>query len=217
MQKLFSFLFLAFAGILLASCTTSDPSTPSSVQGDVLTPPSSMDGTFRAMSASSILEWQGSRVGSSHYGTIDIQNGQIVFSGGDLVEGEFIIDMTTINTTDLEGDSKKRLDDHLKNADFFDVENHPQAVLKVRSARPLSENLWAIEADLTIKGITHPITFEVESSYEGEDWILTGNFTIDRTLWEVRYGSGKFFEDLGDKMIRDEIAFDLKLVLRSGE
>ncbi len=147
--------------------------------------------------------WKGYKVTGSHEGTIDIESGFLTFEDDKLVGGEFVVDMTSINTTDLEGDYKGKLDGHLKSDDFFGVENHPKATLVFTKVEASGKNAYSVTGDLTIKGKTSPITF-VLSIYGNK---ATASLKVDRTTYDVRYGSTSFFDGLKDKAIYDE--FDL--------
>ena len=117
------------------------------------------------------------------------------------------MDMTSINTTDLEGDYKNKLDGHLKADDFFGVKNHQKATLVFTSVTK-NETNYAVVGDLTIKGITNKITFDLTVS----DNTATTTFQVDRTKFGIKYGSASFFDGLKDKAIYNE--FDLKVSLK---
>ena len=117
--------------------------------------------------------------------------------------------MTTINTTDLKaGQGKESLDNHLKAEDFFGVEKHKTANLVFKTISGKGKGLYSITADLTIKGITKPITFDI--TVVGNT--ATTTLKIDRTKYDIKYGSGSFFSDLGDKTISDEFELKVNLV-----
>lgn len=163
---------------------------------------------------SSTVKWTGSKAsGSSHSGTIDISRGKLVFDHGKLVGGEMIIDMNSIKNTDIKSEKKsQRLVDHLKNEDFFFVEKFPTAILKIVSAERKPDNMYKVAADLTIKEITNRITFSTHLTAKQNSFLATANIKIDRTKWDIKYGSGSFFENLGDRMILDDIEFDIFLL-----
>ena len=166
----------------------------------------------------STVKWTGSKVTSSHEGDIKIKSGKLILDHGKLVGGEFEIDMTTIVNTDIENqESRNNLEGHLKNKDFFGVENHPTSDLKITKVDALkivdqNGNNYAVVADLTIKGITHPIIFNANVKIKGAAFLAIAKIKIDRTKWGVEYNSGNFFKDLGDKLILDEIEFDVFLL-----
>ena len=129
--------------------------------------------------------------------------------GDKLVGGNFVVDMTTIQVTDLKaGKGKEKLEGHLKSTDFFGVEEHPTAKLTVKRAARTG-NTYTVTADLTVKNITNPITFDI--TRDGSQ--MTANVTIDRSKFDVRYGSGSFFDNLGDKTIYDDFDLTVNLTL----
>ena len=156
---------------------------------------------------SSSITWVGKKVTGKHMGTIDLKEGYFEMDGENITGGEFVIDMTSIACTDLEGDSKGQLEGHLKSDDFFGVENFPTAKLVITKAVK-EGNSYAVSGDLTIKETTEPVTFELEKAGD----TFTTTLTIDRSKYNVRYGSGSFFDNLGDKTIYDNftLAIDLK-------
>ena len=158
--------------------------------------------------AESKVTWKGYKVTGSHEGTINLQSGFLTFESEKLAGGEFVVDMTTLNTTDLEGKSKNSLDGHLKSDDFFGVTKYPTAKLIFTGVKATGKNKYEVTGDLTIKEKTHPITFDL-SIYGSK---ATGSLKIDRSKYDVRYGSGSFFDNLGDKTIYDE--FDLVVDLQ---
>ena len=147
--------------------------------------------------------WKGYKVTGSHEGTISIQSGFLSFNDSKLVGGEVVIDMTTLGSTDLQGEYKGKLDGHLKSDDFFGVEKHPTATLVFTNVTASGKNSYNVTGDLTIKGKTNPITFAI-SIYGNK---ATASLKVDRTKYDVRYGSTSFFDGLKDKAIYDE--FDL--------
>ncbi|MEN3324950.1 YceI family protein [Mariniflexile soesokkakense] len=153
--------------------------------------------------ASSKIVWKGYKVTGSHEGTIAIKSAFLTFEDEKLSGGEFVIDMTTISTTDLQGEYKGKLDGHLKSDDFFGVDTHPTAVLIFKDVHATGKNSYTVTGDLTIKGKTNPITFTI-SIYGSK---ATAALKVDRLKYDVRYASKSFFDGLKDKVIYDE--FDL--------
>ena len=163
----------------------------------------------RVNAENSTIKWIGSKVASSHEGTVNIQRGVLMIDHGTLVGGRFSIDMTSINNTDIESEEyRAKLNGHLKNKDFFNVEQFPLATIIITKAVKGDGNSYKILADLTIKGITHPVTFPANVAIDGLNFLATAKIKIDRTKWEIKYNSGNFFKDLGDKIILDEIVFE---------
>lgn len=149
------------------------------------------------------VTWKGYKVTGSHYGTVDIKSGELTFKGEELLGGYFVIDMTSIESHDLEGEYKGKLEGHLKSDDFFGVEKFPTAKLVFTNVEAAGKNAYKITADLTVKGKTESVTFDL-SVYGSK---ATANLKVDRSKFDVRYGSATFFDDLKDKTIYDE--FDL--------
>lgn len=149
------------------------------------------------------IVWKGHKVTGSHEGTIGIKSGFLSFDGSNLQGGEVIIDMTSINVTDLEGEYKGKLEGHLKSDDFFGVENNPTASLVLNKVKSTGKNSYEVGGDLSIKGKTEPISFNVKINGNK----ASASLKIDRTKFGIRYGSPSFFNDLQDKAIYDE--FDL--------
>lgn len=156
----------------------------------------------------STVEWTGEKVTGSHNGTIQLESGYLMMEDDKIVGGEFVMDMSTITVTDLTGENKGKLEGHLKSEDFFGVEKHPTAKLVITSAAAKGEGKFGIVGDLTIKNETHPITFDLVMNGDS----AKTNLTIDRSKYNVRYGSGSFFDNLGDKTIYDN--FDLAVNLK---
>ena len=151
----------------------------------------------------STVTWKAYKVTGSHTGTVDLNSGALMFDGNTLTGGEFEVDMSSLTATDLEGEYKDKLVGHLKSDDFFSVSSHPSSKLVFTGVKSTGKNSYEVTGDLTIKGITKPITFDL-SVYGSK---ATATMKVDRTEYDVRYGSDTFFDNLGDKTIYDE--FDL--------
>ena len=147
--------------------------------------------------------WKGYKVTGSHEGTISLKSGSLSFNEDKLTGGEFVMDMTTIITTDLTGEYKGKLEGHLKSDDFFSVEKNPTATMIVKKVEVSGKNSYKVIGDLIIKGIKNTVTFDL-SVYGNK---ANASLKIDRTKYDVRYGSTSFFDNLKDKAIYDE--FDL--------
>ncbi|MCF1192869.1 YceI family protein [Mangrovimonas sp. AS39] len=147
--------------------------------------------------------WKGYKVAGAHEGTIAVKSGNLEFNGEELVGGSFVMDMTSIGSTDLSGEYKDQLDGHLKSDDFFGVEKYPTSSLTFTEVTSTGKNSYEVTGDLTIKGTTHPITFDL-SVYGSK---ASASVKVDRSKYDVRYGSSSFFGNLKDKVIYDE--FDI--------
>lgn len=160
--------------------------------------------TYVMNTEASSVNWEAGKIipGGDHYGTVQLKEGSAVYVNNMLQSATAVLDMTTIAS------DSAWLDGHLKNEDFFDVENHPEATIVISSVETTDDPVATIAtADLTIKWITNEITFPITSN----DSLDVANITIDRTLWDIRYGSAKFFDDLADKAIKDEIEFEVNI------
>ena len=166
----------------------------------------------RVNTENSTVKWKGSKISSSHEGTVNIIKGALNIDHGTLVGGQFSIDMQSLATTDMSEEYNKKLDGHLKNEDFFNVSEFPTASINITNAVRSSGNSYKIIANLTIKGITHPISFAADVNVNGKNFLATAKIKIDRTKWDIKYNSGNYFKDLGDKLILDEIEFDVFLL-----
>jgi len=173
--------------------------------------------SYKVDNKASELLWTGYKVTGQHNGDIKISSGNLSVVDSK-ISGSFTIDMTTINTLDLEGEYKDNLDGHLASADFFDVENHASAdftITKISPVRPVEGDnaTHKVTGDLTIKGITNEIEFPAMIKVDDESFTAEAAFAIDRTKWNVEYGaSGGVFANFGDKMIYDDVEFVLNLV-----
>ncbi|PTX63438.1 polyisoprenoid-binding protein YceI [Kordia periserrulae] len=154
------------------------------------------------------VNWTGYKVTGQHEGTINFKSGTLEFEDGKLVGGTFVIDMASINTTDLSGKSKQSLDGHLKSDDFFGVATYPTATLIFKKVVETDDNVYRVAADLKIKESTSRVAFDIEL----EDDSAQTTFKVDRTKFGIKYGSASFFDGLKDKAINDE--FDLAVSLK---
>ncbi|MEE4260369.1 MAG: YceI family protein [Bacteroidales bacterium] len=159
-------------------------------------------------SEKSSLKWHGEKVTGEHFGHIDLKEGWLHWDNNKLTGGAFVIDMSTITNTDLEdAQYNAKLVNHLKSDDFFGVEKFPTAKLELKGSEKFTDNKAKVKAHLTIKDITHPIEFEAQKD---GNWFMA-EIVIDRSKYDVRYGSGSFFENLGDKMIYDDFTMTVKI------
>jgi polyisoprenoid-binding protein YceI len=168
---------------------------------------------FQIRQTSSTVNWTGKKVLGLHTGSINIANGFIEITDNTIVGGEIQIDMTSIVITDIE--DKKTHDDflaHLKNDDFFSVDKFKTAKLTLTGSSKIETSKFRIDGNLTIKDISHPISFIATVEIFTETLHSLGEVVIDRTLYNIRYGSGKFIDNLGDKLIYDDFVLQFKLV-----
>lgn len=155
----------------------------------------------------STINWTGEKITGSHTGTISFMQGYVELTDGKLSGGKFIVNMNSIQVTDLKaGKGKEKLEGHLSSDDFFGVKNHPTATFLIKTAAEKSAGVYGVSGDLTIKGKTNPIAFDLKMDGNTASTTLV----IDRTKYDIRYGSGSFFDNLGDKTIYDEFKLDIE-------
>lgn len=159
----------------------------------------------------SSIDWIGKKVSGQHNGTILLKEGVLDIEKGKIKSGKITIDMESITCSDLEGDWNKKLIGHLNSADFFDVKNHKTATLEIKEVKNIEKNKFNVSGDLTIKGITKEINFPATIEFKDGKLAAFAEVNVDRTLYDIKYGSGKFFEDLGDKMIDDLFTIKFKI------
>lgn len=172
-------------------------------------------GTYVFNADQSEVKWTGSKKIVLNYvdnGTINLLNGFVDFSNGEIIGGEIIFDMNSISTNSTgSGSGNERLTEHLKSADFFEVETFPQARYLVTGAERNNQD-YILKGELTLKDQTNPIEIPVRVTTESGNVTIAGLAEIDRTVWNVRFGSDKFFDNLGDNVISDIFTLEFKIV-----
>jgi len=175
--------------------------------------------TLQVDMENSQIKWIGRKVTGEHSGTLNLSGGWVVLDKNSINSGKFIFDMASISNTDIESPEwKQKLEDHLKSEDFFHTDSFPQAILEIKGLQLVfienSKNSEQILADLTISGITHEIKFSFELTPSQNNFTAKGSVDIDRTLYNINYKSGKFFDELGDKLIYDNFTVQFKVQTR---
>lgn len=161
--------------------------------------------------ATSKIVYLGKKVTGQHTGEVKVANGFLTFDNGALKGGEVVADMTSITNTDItDKDYHKKFLDHMASPDFFDTAANKTATIKIKSAKKVKGDNYKVEADLTIKGKTAPVAFDAVANKEK----ATATVVFDRTKYDIKYGSGKFFQGLGDKMINDDVQLTVELALK---
>jgi polyisoprenoid-binding protein YceI len=154
---------------------------------------------------SSTLKWHGTKVTGKHFGKIYFKKGSVDMKDGKLSGGNFVVDMTTFTVDDLEGEWATKFSNHMKSDDFFTVKKHPTSSLKIKSVKGNK-----VTADLTIKGKTNEVKFDIVNKGKA----YSGKLKFDRTKFGMVYGSGDFFKGLGDKMIHNEVVVDFNFTVK---
>lgn len=171
--------------------------------------------SYRVDTAASNIVWTGYKVTGKHTGNVAVKNGNLQYDNGVLTGGSFDIDMNSITCTDLSGEYADKLVGHLKSEDFFGAAAYPTAKFVITRAIPQdSKGNYKIIGNLTIKKTTKEIKFPATVTANGSTVTATGKITVDRSDFDVRYGSGSFFDGLGDKTIYDEFDLQVNLVAK---
>ena len=158
---------------------------------------------------SSTIRWYGEEITwKQHYGDLKFSSGKIKINNKVVSSGNFVVNMNSLTVEDLSGGGKKRLEGHLRSSAFFGVSDHPQASLNITSMVDIDGNSQILGGELTIKGITHPINFSITLNSENN---ASAMLIFDRSKYDVRFRSGSFFDELGDKLILDDIKLEVAL------
>lgn len=163
--------------------------------------------------AESTIIWTAKKVTGQHHGKVPITAATLDYKNSRILGGTFEMDMTSLTVEDItDPDMNKKLSDHLKSDDFFSVEKHNKSTFKITDAKTSNGKDYDITGDLTIKGITKPVTFPATVAVNDGKITATGKLTFDRTHYDIKFRSGSYFENLADKMIYDDVELDVKLV-----
>ena len=156
-----------------------------------------------------LIRWYGEELtGKTHFGNLSFKEGQIELQDGLIIGGTFVVNMTSLSVEDLSGGAKSRLEGHLRSDDFFSVDKYPEATLKITQKAKVEGDVQKLYGELTIKGIKHSVDFTI---ILGDKKTAIANLTFDRSKYNVRFRSGSFFENLGDKLILDDIRMEVSL------
>ncbi|WP_194775815.1 YceI family protein [Pararhodonellum marinum] len=161
----------------------------------------------------STLTWKATKLTGGHHGKVLLDEANLNMDAGKLTGGSFVIDMASITCEDLTNEaSNKRLVDHLKSDDFFSVDNYPKSNFVITEAKSSNGTDYEVTGNLTIKGVTKPVSFPAKVQLENGKYVALAAITFDRTQYDIKYRSGNYFENLADKLIYDEVQLDVKLV-----
>ena len=180
-----------------------------------------VDGTYLLDLQTGLMNWEAEKVVAKHNGTIQAQEGAVGVENGQIVSASLVVDMNTISNLDLTDEkTNSTLVGHLKSEDFFSVTKYPTASFVMTEVTPvegLEGVTHRVTGTMTIKGIENTISFpaKVETTQEGIR--LAGTIELDRTLWDIRYGSEKFFDNLGDNLIKDIFTLNVDLLFKAAQ
>ena len=167
---------------------------------------------FKIAASQSIIDWVGRKVTGAHNGTIALKDGTLTVQNGQLIGGRFVIDTTTIKIRDVtDPATNAQFAGHLASDDFFSTEQYPEAVFEITRV-----NNKRVEGDLTIKGITHPVSFDANVSVVGDTLTASGKIVVDRTKYDMKFRSGNFFQNLGDTLIYNDFDLDVNITASTG-
>lgn len=166
---------------------------------------------FEIVTTQSNIDWVGRKVTGAHHGTIAIKKGELILHDSKLAGGKIIVDVASIKILDItDAATNAQFAGHLASPDFFSTEKYPESILEITS---VSGN--HVEGNLTIKGITHPVGFDVSVNVGGNHLTATGKLVIDRTRYEMKFRSGSFFKDLGDNLIYNEFELNVHVTAKA--
>lgn len=166
---------------------------------------------FKIVSTQSNIDWVGKKVTGAHNGTIGIKEGEVILSDGQLSGGKFIIDTTSIKILDVTDPTlNAQFWGHLASDDFFSSEKFPEAVLEITSVTGNH-----VDGNLTIKDITHAVSFDVAVNVTGDVLTATGLVVIDRTKYGMKFRSGNFFQNLGDTLIYNDFELNVNITAKA--
>ena len=174
---------------------------------------------YNAMNEASVVNWKGFKPTGDHYGTLDLKKGYFTVKEGNIVGGEFELDMNSIKDLDIPADSEynAKLVGHLKNDDFFGADKYPVATFKINKVT-VKNGKSVVEGDLKIKEKTNPVSFEAEVQIKDDMVVMKSDtFKIDRSKWDIKFKSTSFFSDLGDNFIYDDIEISLEVKAKTAD
>ena len=199
--------------ILLTGCANNKESATDNQQIKTTKTSKINKGDYIVNKDLSTIKWTGKEITTkSHYGILDLKEGSIYVNNDGIISGNVVIDMNSINCLDMSGRGKNRLEGHLRSDDFFGVNSYPEANLSFTSWSVNNLGKILYKGDLTIKNITHPITFSGLVKNIDIGYRSTIDLSFDRTLYEIKFRSGKYFQNLGDKLILDNIDISAEIV-----
>lgn len=171
---------------------------------------------FEIATAQSNVEWIGRKVTGAHNGTIEVKEGSFNVTDGQLTGGKVVIDTASIKILDItDPATNAQFAGHLASDDFFATDKFPTSVFDITAVKQLADNIYHLEGDLTIKGITHPVAFDATVESNGDGFTLSGKLLVDRTKYGIKFRSGNFFKDLGDTLIYNDFELNVSVTAKA--
>ena len=169
---------------------------------------------YKVNTETSKIQWKGFKPSGSHYGTINLDNGNFIVKNDKIIGGEFTINMNSIVDLDMpeHNENNAKLVGHLKSVDFFDVEKYPIGSFQIKETEN-KDGKTLIKGELTLKDISHPVSFLADIKIKnGQLTLKSETFKVDRSKWNIRYKSKSFFDDLKDKFIEDDMEISIEVI-----
>ncbi len=221
MKVIISLVAVAIVGALLYFGLNNSESQDKDSELATTTPATSVDlvdGQYEVDTNKSNIAWVGAKELIANYediGTLGVQAGNFVVASGQITTGEVVFDMDSLMGTKTSNTqiALDKLATHLKSADFFDVETYPTSTMSISNVVDNGDGTYSVNGNLTVKDVTESITFPVDiSASETGEVVINGDFIMDRTKWGLQYGSGSFFDNLGDNVISDNVSISVNIV-----
>ncbi|WP_018479691.1 YceI family protein [Pontibacter roseus] len=210
-------ILASFAAALMLTAFTGTKTQPTAAT-EVTAPAKGR--TYTVETSKSEVKWHAKKMTGEHMGDIALKSGQLNVDKNKVTGGTFVIDMTSISCSDVKDEGMNgKLVGHLKSDDFFGVEKHPTATFNVTELTPIAKAAagqpnYNVKGNLTIKGITNPVTFPATITVKNGIATAKADVTVDRTKYDIRYRSSNFFENLGDKAIYDDFTVSLNVTAK---
>lgn len=214
-----NFTIILFFAVLVSACGKNETTTTRTNENEQQKK-ERKDTPYVINTKESSVNWLAKKVTGQHNGTVSLMGGELMIDNGKLSGGKFEIDFKSITVSDLKDEEmNKKLTNHLKSEDFFAADKHPVGAFEITGVTETPNSAaghnYTVKGNMTIKGITKEISFPAKITVENNKATAEANMELDRTEWDIRYGSGKFFENLGDKMIYDKFNLIIKLSANS--
>lgn len=194
---------------------------PSNNQEQIIDMSSIENGIYTVDTSKSTIKWTGRKKILKNWvdtGNINIQSGNIIIENGSIASNELIIDMSSIKANGTgSGSGETQLENHLKSSDFFNVEEYPTSKLELKEIKTDESGKLNLISNLTIKGITNEVIIPASVELVENQYNAKGSVDIDRTLWDIKFGSEKFFQGLGDNIIEDQINIEFDVFLSKND
>jgi polyisoprenoid-binding protein YceI len=208
MKNLKNLFYVIFAMALLVACDKKENKS----EGTEQTATGVDTAAYKIDTAASNVKWLGKKVTGQHNGTIKIQDGELTAAGSNLIGGNIVINMASIKNEDLtDPEFNGKLIGHLKSPDFFSTDSFPTSTFVIKNVKDGTDGKKNVTGDLTIKGITNEITFPADIKADSTTLKGTGKAVLDRTKWNIKYGSANFIKGIGDKAINDEFELEFNI------